>query len=144
MKVCLTQVKRLFDFNMEMLCFEQTQTIRVNILNKNDNEPRLKSLSGDELTLNTRQLMRAMTLFKFRIDDDDADLNEFKYRTFNDSFDIFQMNDHYGVKLSDLGYSYLVNLIETNSLIDQMSKTYSCNVLNHSESYKNKILYLTI
>ena len=103
---------------MEMLCFEQTHTIRVRILNKNDNEQRLKPLSATELRLNTRELMRAMTLFEFRIEDDDMDLNEFKYRTFNDSFDVFQMNDHYGVKLSDLGYVYLVNLIETNSLIE--------------------------
>ena len=75
-KACLTQVKRLFDFNMEMFCFEQ-KTIRVSILNKNNNEPRLRLYSATESTLNTRELMRAMTLFEFRFEDDDMDLNEF-------------------------------------------------------------------
>ena len=69
--------------------------------------------------------MRAMTLFTFGVEDlDGKELNEFKYRTFNDSFEVFKVwkeedsSHQYGVKLSDLGYAYMVNLVQTNSLFE--------------------------
>jgi hypothetical protein len=135
-RACLTQVKLLFDINSngddDTLCFEQIKSIRINIINKNDNEPRLRVKGGDYKELNTRDLMRAMTLFTFSVEDlDGKELNEFKHRTFNDSFEVFKMwtdeneNDDdaaessfYGVKLSDLGYAYMVNLVQTNSFFE--------------------------
>ena len=90
---CLANAYLLFEYKTSTLCFEQVASIRVNVVNKNDNEPILKiaKLYEENATtehrnafnldlFNTTELIRAMNLFKFNVEDADGDLNAFSYK----------------------------------------------------------------
>ena len=93
---CLANVDSLFEYKANTLCFEQVASIRVNVINKNDNEPILKIANSNEFNLdlfNTTELIRAMHLFKFSVEDADGDLNAFSYKLIHTASRI----NHHGI-----------------------------------------------
>ena len=130
---CVTQTQALFEFKTNTACFEQELALRIRILNTNDNEPRLKLHKTHKTVLNlynTSELVRALSLFEFEIEDLDADLTEISYKVVHvatknecayakfgaDSFQLYplgnELKNQVGLQLSDWGYDNLVKLVD--------------------------------
>jgi len=133
--ICLTNLDQILTYNK--ICFKQTSSLLIKILNKNDNEPKIIK-KNNELSLNffnTTELIRSMSLFKFRAEDADEQLNSLRFKilhvksipftsqiqtnkcSFNELspsiewFDLFQLDDvDQCIKLSDSGYESLIKL----------------------------------
>ncbi len=134
---CLTNLDQMLTFNK--LCFKQASLLRIHILNKNDNEPKIIK-KNNELSLNffnTTELIRSMSLFKLRGEDADEQLNLLRFKILQvksipfmksdvqlkkcnlnelspsvDWFDLFQLTNDADqcIKLSDSGYESLIKL----------------------------------
>lgn len=98
-------------------CFKHELTVRVNITNRNDNEPRfLVAKNQSTLTVLTPgEMVRAMTLFRFTaVDADEPDELSFELvlaslsdRSVLDWFELFESR---GIRLSELGYDSVTKM----------------------------------
>ncbi|RMZ97665.1 protocadherin Fat 1 isoform X1 [Brachionus plicatilis] len=106
-------------------CIDNQMEIVVKIVNRNDNEPVIRPLSSQLLLLNRSDLIRSMTLHTFRVQDMDQNLTRIDLKIFQKIFfpsgcldaatwDMSQIfakhrsENTYALKLSDLGYEYLL------------------------------------
>jgi len=138
--VCLLNLDQILMNNNKKICFKQVSVLDIEIFNKNDNEPKMVKKNNNELSLNifnTTELIRSMSLFKFKAQDLDNQLlkyqliqvksslftldnnnnnNKCKLNDINPTsewFDLFQLDNDYltqCIKLTDIGYDSLIKL----------------------------------
>ena len=130
LKVCLNNLA-VMQIN-KPICFRDTSVLTVQVRNRNDNEPKPSALSSHQLNinlLNTSQLYRSMSLFKFRATDADNNLTALTYKLMRvrsnltssgcpmnsadliSWFELFQLSQTMQcIRLSDVGFDDLILL----------------------------------
>ncbi|CAF0806124.1 unnamed protein product [Brachionus calyciflorus] len=110
-------------------CFDINLELKIIILNQNDNEPSVIKLSPERVILSSSDLLRSMSLFKFKTEDLDLNLNNLSNKITQiktlyskncsnstqldlNSFEIIKIfnTEIYSLKLTDLGYDLLLFL----------------------------------